>query len=142
MGGKRRFDDLNAMRNGMSLCAPGDKCFKNPEYCKDFFKEGGLVPGSSNRLSHTRNISKQSNNFYQTLDIKKGSLNADKLWVNKVKKEYSDFDENYVKTLTVWEKNVLGDLAKPAEIIPPPKGKGGNDKKITASPVKSPVKKK
>jgi hypothetical protein len=107
----------------MSLTAPGDKCFKNPEYSTGFFKEGGLVPGSSIKLLHNRNVSKRADNFYQTLDLKKGSLNPEKLWTNKVRNEENNFDVNYVKTLTIWEKNVLGDIPKPAEIVPP-KGKG------------------
>jgi hypothetical protein len=134
LGGKRRIESLSSQRNGMSQTAPGDKCFKNPEYSTDFFKEGGLIPGSSNRLLHNRNVSKRADNFYQTLDVKKGSLNPEKLWTNKVRNEEKDFDVNYVKTLTIWEKNVLGDLPKPPEVVPP-KGK--------AQPApKSPIKKK
>lgn len=119
----------------MPQTAPGDKCFKNPEYSTDFFKEGGLIPGSSNRLLHNRNVSKRADNFYQTLDMKKGCLNPDKLWTNKVRCEEKNFDVNYVKTLTIWEKNVLGDLPKPTDVVVPQKGKG------QPAP-KSPIKKK
>lgn len=35
------------MRNGIPLKSLGDKVYKAPEYNPDFYKEGGLIPGST-----------------------------------------------------------------------------------------------
>ncbi len=110
LGGKLRIANMEKLRNGMPLTAPGDKNFRNPEYSVDFFKGGGLIPGSSTKPNMKRNASKKADTFYQTLDLSKRTLNPDKLWVNKVRKEKLNFDNDYVKTLVNWEKNVLEDV--------------------------------
>ena len=125
------------MRNGIMVKAQGDKSFKNPEYTKNFFKEGGLVPGSSFKPNYNRTVSKKADNFYQTLDLSKTTLNPDKLWVNKVKKEVGDFDNNYVKTLSAWESNVLKEYIQP-EVV----AKGALNSNRGNNNSKSPVKKK
>ena len=35
------------MRNGLSMAALGDKIYKAPEYQTGFFKDGGLIVGST-----------------------------------------------------------------------------------------------
>lgn len=97
------------MRNGLLSGAPGDKIYKNPEYSKDFYKEGGIVAGSSsfNNLHLQKTTSKRADNFYQTLDLTKKTLDPNKIWTNKVKKEEFEADYNYVKTLTNWDNTVL-----------------------------------
>jgi hypothetical protein len=56
MGKKYRIDCLEQTRNKYSssffmislpLASLGDKPYKNPDYCKDYFKEGGLIPGAN-----------------------------------------------------------------------------------------------
>ena len=47
MGRKKRLEYLSQMRNGLNLAALGDKIYKNPIYATDFFKEGGLITGST-----------------------------------------------------------------------------------------------
>ena len=49
MGTKKRIFDLHKQRNSLNLVSLGDKPYKNPEYSFQFFKEGGLVPGASNK---------------------------------------------------------------------------------------------
>lgn len=117
MGRKSKINDLETMRNGMSFKIPGDKNYSNPEYTTNFFKDGG-----KNILSKT--VSKHSDNFYQTLDLEIKSLNPDKLWNNKFKKELTDYDIHYVKSLNEWEKT---NIPKPAKVDP---------KTTTTSPVK------
>jgi hypothetical protein len=108
MGGKMRIPSMDVMRNGMLIRAPGDKIYKNPEYSSDFFKHGGLIPGSSNSFNYDKkSVSKTSNNFYETLDLQVKTLNPDKIWKNKVRKEELDFDNQYVKTIGNWDNTVL-----------------------------------
>lgn len=47
MGTKKRIDTLYDQRNGYPLKSLGDKIYKNPEYMPGFYKEGGLIVGSS-----------------------------------------------------------------------------------------------
>jgi hypothetical protein len=98
------------MRNGMPGRIPGDKSFQNPEYSEGFFRDGGLVPGSSFNPNYKKNVSKKADNFYETLDLNKKTLNPDKLWSNKVKKEVFEFDDNYVKNLNHWDSTVLKEV--------------------------------
>lgn len=49
MGRKRHIDpvDSEAVRNGIGVSRPGDKLYSDPAYAPDFFKGGGIIPGSS-----------------------------------------------------------------------------------------------
>ena len=47
MGSKKRVATMFDTRNGLSMAALGDKNYKAPEYQAGFFKEGGLVAGST-----------------------------------------------------------------------------------------------
>jgi hypothetical protein len=47
MGRKKRIETLYDQRNGLPLKSLGDKIYKAPEYMPGFYKEGGLIVGSS-----------------------------------------------------------------------------------------------
>ena len=47
MGRKTTVEFLDEQRNFLPYTALGDKYYKNPEYSDNFFREGGLVAGSS-----------------------------------------------------------------------------------------------
>lgn len=47
MGTKKRTDTMYDQRNGVPLTSLGDKIYKSPEYMPGFYKEGGLVVGST-----------------------------------------------------------------------------------------------
>jgi hypothetical protein len=47
MGQKMRVANMYNQRNGLPMAALGDKHYKLPDYTPDFFKEGGLIAGSS-----------------------------------------------------------------------------------------------
>jgi len=104
---KRRIRTLDSIRNGIICNIPGSKFFKNPEYSIDYFKEGGLIPGSTNTFNFKRNASKKSNNFYDPVNFKVSGLDPAKLWLNKIKKENFDYDSSFVKTLHKWDQKVL-----------------------------------
>ena len=47
MGSKKRVGTMFDARNGLPMTALGDKTYKAPEYQPGFFRDGGLVPGST-----------------------------------------------------------------------------------------------
>jgi hypothetical protein len=46
---KARVNTLYDQRNGLNLTSLGDKNYKYPEYQPNFFHEGGLIVGSTNK---------------------------------------------------------------------------------------------
>ena len=44
---KKAVPDMYAQRNGCALVSLGDKIYKSPEYNTGFFKDGGLITGST-----------------------------------------------------------------------------------------------
>lgn len=47
MGTKKRVHTIYDQRNGLPLSSLGDKVYKAPEYLPGFFKDGGLIVGST-----------------------------------------------------------------------------------------------
>jgi len=133
LGEKIRINTISEMRNGLPSHVPGDKMYKNPECTTGFFKEGGLIVGSSNRSQKT-SLAKRMPNFYETIDLKVKTLDPNKLWKNKVKQEELNFQTNMVKDLGQWEENILNVRVPPPQI--------NNNPKVVTQKVSSPVKKK
>ena len=104
---KKRILSLYEQRNKMFDTNPGDKNYKCVENSPDFFKEGGLIVGSTNRMNYNKTTRKGDDNFYQTLDLGIKVLNDDKLWKSKINKENMDMDKNYVVNLNKWEENTF-----------------------------------
>ena len=44
---KLRIKSLYEQRNGLPMASLGDKIYRNPDYSTDFFKDGGLIAGST-----------------------------------------------------------------------------------------------
>ena len=108
---KKRIWSIEQKRNGMKVRIPGDKYYKCSEHFPTYFKEGGLIPGSTNAINYNKTQSRKEYNFYETLDLTKQILDKNKLWENKLKKENFDFDKKYVEKLIYdWEKNILNDF--------------------------------
>jgi hypothetical protein len=111
MGGKKRIWTMEERRNGISMRNPGDKYYKASEQFPTYYKEGGLIPGSTIAINYNKTRSKKSYNFYETMDLSKPTLDRNKLWENKIKNENLNFDKNYVeKNILIWEKNILNDF--------------------------------
>ena len=111
MGGKKRFSSIKEKRNGMEMRVPGDKFYRLSEHFPNYYKEGGLITGSTNAINYNKTQSRKAYNFYETLDLKKQILDRNKLWENKVKNENFNFDKKYVeKNIIDWEKNILNDF--------------------------------
>ena len=111
MGGKRRIWTTEQQRNGMAMRSPGDKFYRTSEQFPTYYKEGGLIPGSTIATNYNKTQSKQAYNFYETLDLTKPILDREKIYENKMKKETLDYDKNYVENIIgKWEKNILNDF--------------------------------
>ena len=104
---KKRILSLYEQRNGMINSNLGDKTYKNVDNSPDFFKEGGLIVGSTNRINYNKTTRKGEDNFYQTLDLDIKVLNSDKIWNKKLENENLFVDKEYVKNLNQWEENNL-----------------------------------
>lgn len=107
MNKKKRIYSLEQQRNYYKKINPGDKNYRYAEHSPDFFKEGGLIVGSTNKIRITDNFNKLRNNIYQTMDLNIKSLDANKLWKSKVKKEKEKSEEEYVSKLEQWEKKYI-----------------------------------
>ena len=104
MNKKKRISSLEQQRNYYKKINPGDKNYRYVEHSPDYFKEGGLIVGSTNRIRITDNFHKLRNNIYQTMDLNIKSLDQDKLWKSKIKQESDKNDYDYVNKLELWEK--------------------------------------
>ena len=47
MGNKKRVNTTYEARNGLPMNSLGDKIYKAPEYMSGYFREGGLIAGST-----------------------------------------------------------------------------------------------
>ena len=83
---KARIKSLYDQRNGLPMTALGDKIYKHPDYTPGFFKEGGLVAGSTNALRMKSGGNGKAVDFYSGLKLDQGPLNPSrKTWTESVK---------------------------------------------------------
>ncbi len=49
MSKKKHIDinELSSLRNQLNVKSLGDKNYKHPDYSKNFYQDGGLIPGSN-----------------------------------------------------------------------------------------------
>ena len=128
MNKKKRIYSLEQQRNYYRECNPGDKNFRYAECSPDFFKEGGLIVGSTNRIRITDNFNKLRNNIYQTMDLNKKTLDINKLWKSKILKEREKSEADYVFNLEQWEKQYIQEEEnKNSNEKGKSKGKNGNN---------------
>ena len=128
MNKKKRIYSLEQQRNYYRECNPGDKNYRYAECSPDFFKEGGLIVGSTNRIRITDNFNKLRNNIYQTMDLNKKTLDINKLWKSKILKEREKSEADYVFNLEQWEKQYIQEEEnKNSNEKGKSKGKNGNN---------------
>ncbi len=78
----------------------GDKAYKYPEYAPDFFKSGGLIPGST--------ITYHSQKQQFTIDDKKlKSVFTKPHWHVKVKMEEKQEEKIVVDSVDAWQQTIL-----------------------------------
>ena len=47
MGNKKKVNTMYEARNGLAMQSLGDKIYKAPEYMTGYFRDGGLIAGST-----------------------------------------------------------------------------------------------
>lgn len=103
---KARLNRYYDKRNGISVAALGDKPYKATNYTADFYKHGGLIPGSSN-IERKRNVARQRQIDF-TIDKKAPwPVRPQRLWTDTVKEELKKENAAQLKELDDWEENTL-----------------------------------
>jgi len=102
MGQKSAVGDLYDMRNGLAVTSLGDKAYKNPEYSGTFYKDGGLIAGSS---IQERKAKPDSYTLPKHITF---PLNPDRVtWKDKEKFEMIGEEKKAVRELDDWEQTTL-----------------------------------
>ena len=105
---KQRIKSLYDQRNGLPMTSLGDKNYKHPDYTPGFFKDGGLIPGSTNQLKLKSGGNGKSIDFYSGLKLGGGPLNPGrKTWTQAVKEQQLNEELDAVGSLKDWEKGTL-----------------------------------
>ena len=128
MGKKARVNSLYDQRNGLPMTSLGDKIYKHPDYTPGFFKDGGLIAGSTNQARTKASGNGKAIDFYSGLKLDQGPLNPSrKTWTQAVKEQRLNEELDAVNSLKDWEANTLkevdpnyevdddSDVEKPAE---------------------------
>ena len=68
MNRKKRINSLEQQRNFFKINNQGDKNYRNADCSENFFKEGGLIPGSTNKIRISENYNKIKNNIYEYMN--------------------------------------------------------------------------
>lgn len=103
MNRKKRITSLEQRRNFFKIVNQGDKSYRYADCSADFFKKGGLIPGSTNVLRSSENYNKIKNNIYEHMDLNVRSLDIEKIWDNKIERERKENEMDYVKNLENWD---------------------------------------
>ena len=98
-------------RNGLPLTSLGDKNYKHPEYQTGYFKDGGLIVGSTNKLRMASGGSGKAIDFYSGLKLDQGPLNPNrKTWAEAVKEQQLNEELDAVGSLKDWERGTLKEV--------------------------------
>jgi len=74
MGSKKRVSTMFEARNGLPMASLGDKAYRAPEYQPGYFRDGGLIAGSTNTIKPRSNGNANAIDFYSGLKLD-GPLN-------------------------------------------------------------------
>lgn len=104
MGAKKRVEGLEAQRNELPVRNLGDKPYKYAEDSNEFFKEGGLVPGSTQPVKMEKRSTGNTKivDYYATLDISRPVMKKGMKWKDKLKFEQLEEDKKAVNELIQW----------------------------------------
>lgn len=107
MGRKIRIEDEKAQRNGLGVIAPGDKPYKKPEHSSGFYKEEGLVTGSTiSKRVQNQGKSAANNDFATVLSYDATNPSRTK-WKDREKAQKNSEDTEAMRQLIEWEKTIL-----------------------------------
>ena len=102
MQAKMRITDYFDKRNGIATSSLGDKPYKASNYAVDFYKEPGLIVGSSNMV-HTRNVARKKQIDFTVSKSAKWPMKPRQIWAEKVKREDRQLDVQSVVASEAWE---------------------------------------
>ena len=107
IGKKVRVEGLEKLRNGLDVKALGDKPYKKPEHSTGFYREGGLINGSTNvnKVPH-QGKNAGSNDFATVLSYEATNPKRTK-WKDRERKMKEDEDSEAIRQLIEWEKTIL-----------------------------------
>ena len=112
MNRKKRILSLGKKRNHMKVCKPGDKNYNCVENSPDYYKIGGLIPGSTQRINYKKSTRKGENKFYQTINLDIKVLDRNKIWAYRETQDSINSDRKYVENLSLWENKFLDEEKK------------------------------
>jgi len=141
MGRKLIIEEMEEKRNQYGVKSLGDKSYKFPEYSDKFFKEGGLIAGSSIQARKVQTLIVKASD--QVQNRAKGTT-----WKEKCRKDELDDEESAVKSLSVWEQTTLKEGnpkwrdPEAAEREEEERAKAAKEVKTDPKTVKNPVGKK
>ena len=113
---KRQILSVRELRNTIPVNSLGDKIYRYPTYAAEFFKEGGLISGSSN--IYRKRTTARLNEVDFTVDKRvKWPMTDRTTWKTKIANENRNADLQSVKNTENWEVNVLKE-ARPDWVDP------------------------
>jgi hypothetical protein len=117
LGRKIRVETHDKQRNGLEVRALGDKTYKKCEQSSGFYKEGGLITGSTNvsRIPHQGKSA--ANNDFATVLSYDATNPARTKWKDRERKIKEDEDSEAMRQLIEWEKTILKE-ANPKYVDP------------------------
>ena len=104
MGQKKHVEGFEGKRNELPFKSLGDKPYKFSDESSGFFKEGGLIPGST----HPEKMEKKGTgntkivDYYATLDVSKKFMKKGMTWKEKQKQDELEQDKKAVNDLIAW----------------------------------------
>eukprot|EP01017_Pseudomicrothorax_dubius_P006017 TRINITY_DN11652_c0_g1_i2.p1 TRINITY_DN11652_c0_g1~~TRINITY_DN11652_c0_g1_i2.p1 ORF type:complete len:297 (-),score=67.37 TRINITY_DN11652_c0_g1_i2:4-834(-) len=135
MGIKKTILELETKRNGLSVNSLGDKPYKQPEYSHNFFKDGGLVAGSTHKQRSFSSRKEEKPGLETGLSTSKNQKSIP--WALREKMDQEKEEEKNVADLNQWEQTILKEARpdwKDPDLYELPDAKGG-DKKAQAGAV-------
>lgn len=94
---KGKLYGLESMRNSIGISSLGDKPYRYPEYEPEFYKNGGLIPGSTQKPRRGETVAV----------IKPGSMFTKPMWDVRVKMDELMEERKYMDSIDEWEQTIL-----------------------------------
>ena len=99
---KHRTNGYFNKRNGISTASLGDKPYKATNYSANFYKEPGLMPGSSMKV-YPKNVARKKQIDFTVSKSAKWPMKPQQVWTEKVKHDDRQLDVQSVLAADAWE---------------------------------------
>lgn len=91
---------LQGQRNNLGVASLGDKNYKYPEYASGFYKDGGLIAGSTSFKARAGDNTLPDPNKLKSIFTKP-------MWSEKIKQQEKDEERNVLNSVDTWEQTIL-----------------------------------